>query len=81
VPLDDTPVAGVGEIARTADADPASVEEGLLLPLEHGAVGVRPWGEGKAAAERFQRRGEKLAGYRRHVILPSVWARVDGSCC
>ena len=73
-------VAGVCEAVGAADADPAPVEEVLLFPLEHGPVGVSLGGEGATAAERGQRRREKLAGYRRHLeILPSV--RMDGHCC
>src|ERR671910_228298 len=68
-------VAGVLQAARAADADPAPVEEVLLLPPQHGPVGVRLGGEGAAVAERGQRRCEKLAGYGRHVVLPSVRAR------
>ena len=72
LPLHDAPVAGHFEAASPAGADPAPVEEVLLLPPEHGPGGVRLGGEGAAAAEGFQRRCEKLAGYGRHVDLPSV---------
>jgi hypothetical protein len=46
-------VAGGFEAARVPDADPTTVEEVLLLPPEHGPVGVRLGGEGDAAAERI----------------------------
>src|SRR5215218_425885 len=44
-------VASVFETARAADADPAPIEEVLLLPPEHGTGGVRLGGESTAAAE------------------------------
>ena len=49
-------VASLSQAARAADADPASVEKALLLPPEHGLVGVRLGREGGALAERGQRR-------------------------
>ena len=61
--------------------------EGGLLYVGIPAVTLYPLGfialgrEGDAAAERIQRRCEKLAGYRLHLVLPSVRARVGGSCC
>src|SRR5215218_8491310 len=60
---------------RAADADPAPVEEVLLLPPEHGSGGVRLGWEGAAAAEGVYRRCKKLAGYRRHVVLPPCRSR------
>jgi len=44
-------VASVFETARAADADPAPIEEVLLLPPEHGPGCVRLGGQGAAAAE------------------------------
>src|SRR5215212_12043884 len=83
LPLFGTPFAGVGETVCTSTADPAPIEEALLFPPEYGPVGVRFGREGAAAAERFQRRCEKLAGYWRHVVLPPCGpeARVDDTYC
>src|SRR5215204_624396 len=78
LPFHDALVAGVFGAARAAGADPATVEEVLPLPPEHGPGGVHLGWEGAAAAESVQRRCEKLAGYRRHVILPPC--RPRGSC-
>jgi hypothetical protein len=52
VPIHDAPAAGVRKVAGTTGADPALVEEVLLLPPVHRPVGVRRGGEGEAAAER-----------------------------
>src|SRR5215203_4633205 len=81
LPLYGTPFAGVGETVCPSTADPAPDKEALLFPPEYGPVGVRFAREGAAAAEGLQRRCEKLAGYRRHVVLPPCWpeARVEGT--
>ena len=52
MPLYDGLVAGRFEAVRTADADPAPVEEALLLPQKLGLVCVHPGGEGAAGPER-----------------------------
>src|SRR5215218_7520892 len=75
LPLHDTLVANLFGAARAADADPAQVKEVLLLPPEHGSGGVRLGWEGAAAAEGVYRRCKKLAGYRRHVVLPPCRSR------
>jgi hypothetical protein len=51
LPLHDTLLDSVFEATGAADADPAPVEEVLLLPPEHGRGGVRLGGESAAAAE------------------------------
>jgi hypothetical protein len=51
LPLHGALVASVFETARAADADPAPIEEVLLLPPEHGTGGVRLGGQGTAAAK------------------------------
>jgi hypothetical protein len=51
LPLHDALFAGPFGTARAAGADPAPVEEVLLLPPQYGAGSVRLGREGAAAAE------------------------------
>jgi hypothetical protein len=51
LPVHDALGAVLFSTSRAAGADPAPVEEVLLLPPEHGLSGVRLGGEGAAAAE------------------------------